>query len=91
MGWLLEAMARADALERTSAGPDAKLFEATADTERVNSSLVLPEVRHDRKFEVLELTKLYYPRWARIAVEISFLFYMYCLLWSYTVRCSTRG
>eukprot|EP00656_Telonema_subtile_P012903 TRINITY_DN16531_c0_g1_i1.p1 TRINITY_DN16531_c0_g1~~TRINITY_DN16531_c0_g1_i1.p1 ORF type:complete len:505 (+),score=110.80 TRINITY_DN16531_c0_g1_i1:202-1716(+) len=84
MGWLLESMARADAIERVAQGPNHRLFEATADAE---SSVVLtePEVRHDRKFEVLELTKMFYNPVARRSIEIAFLLYMYCLLWSYTV------
>lgn len=88
MGWLLEAMARADALERTPRTASAgAVFEATADEEAKcrPAEESTPMIRDDRKFEVLELVNLFLPAWAARACEIAFLFYMYCLLWSYSV------
>ena len=70
MGFLLEAMARADALTRQGYG-------------RVGSDAVVPTIQHDQTFEFVRLAEVLLGTTGKRFTEVVFGLYMYALLWSY--------
>ena len=70
MGFLLESMARADALTRSG-------------YDRVGTDAVVPRIQHDQTFEFVRLAEVLLGTAGKRFTECVFGLYMYALLWSY--------